>query len=74
MIGGTDATQLERDLARSTARRQVVVGIICLVLAVGLFAVSASGGSIVLVPTGLTAFAILELGRGIAGFGRLAAR
>jgi hypothetical protein len=56
----------ERDLLHSFGRRQTATGVILLVLAIGLFAFSASaGGTIMLVPSGMLVGGIVELTRGL---------
>ena len=64
-----EADQMIRDLAHSTGRREMAIGLFLLVLGIAILAVGLSGGGIVLVPLGIIGAGIAQL---VRGGGRLA--
>jgi hypothetical protein len=63
--------RLERELLHSIGRRQLIIGIVMLVLGIGTLVVGASaGGTIMLVPTGMLLGGIYEIIRGAGNLGK----
>jgi hypothetical protein len=54
----------ERDLMRSMGRRNLLVGLVMVALGITVLALGVSGGSLVIVPTGLLLGGLVELARG----------
>src|SRR5262245_3055483 len=59
-----DSERLERELLRSTGRRQVIAGVIMLAFGITILSLGISGGAIVLVPTGILVGGLFELVQG----------
>ena len=60
-----DFLKMERELARSTARRRILTGGIMLTFGLVILSLGMSGGGLVLVPTGMLVGGAVELGRGL---------
>jgi hypothetical protein len=54
----------ERALMVSMGRRSVVIGCVMLAIGIGILAVGASGGSVMVIPVGMLVGGLVELGRG----------
>jgi len=61
-----DVDRLERELLRSTGRRQLIAGVIMLAFGVTILSLGLSGGSLVIVPTGMLIGGLYEVGSGIS--------
>ncbi len=63
--------RLERELLHSIGRRQLIVGILMVVLGIGVLALGASaGGTIMVVPAGMLLGGIYEIIRGATNLGK----
>jgi hypothetical protein len=61
----------ERALLHSIGRRQLIVGVLMLVVAIAILALGASaGGTVMLIPTGMLLGGVYELARGIANLAK----
>lgn len=61
-----DADRLERELRRSTGRRQLIAGVIMLAFGGTILSLGLSGGSLVIVPTGMLLGGLFEVGSGLS--------
>ena len=59
-----DADKLERALLRSIGKRQLLVGIVMLVIGTAVLALGLSGGQIVVIPVGLLVGGLVEIALG----------
>ncbi len=64
VTGGKDIAVLERELTRSTGRKQVGVGLVMLTFGIAILALGLSGGQLVIVPVGMLVGGLVELGLG----------
>jgi hypothetical protein len=62
--GGRDVAVLERELSRSTARKEIITGIVLLTLGITILAITGNG-QLVLVPSGMLIGGAFELVRGL---------
>ena len=67
--GGRDAAVLERELSRSTGRKEIITGFVLLTLGIAILSIGAGSGGLMLVPTGMLAAGVFELGRGFTRLG-----
>jgi|GEM_PF-6792630 len=61
-----DVAQLERAFVRSAGRRQLIIGIVMLVIGIAILSLGLSGGSLVLVPTGMLLGGLVECALGMS--------
>lgn len=66
-ISDKDVARLEGELARSTARKRIITGLIMLTFGITILALGLSRGGLVLIPTGMLLGGFVELGRGLTG-------
>jgi len=63
-VNDAEADAMVRELAHSTGRRQIAIGIFLIAAGIALLAVGLSLGSFVVVPVGILAAGVVELVRG----------
>src|SRR5690348_4525894 len=61
-----DTDRLERELRRSTGRRQLIAGVVMLAFGGGILMLGVSGGSLVVVPTGMLIGGLYEVISGLS--------
>ncbi len=59
----------ERELLRSTGRRQLIAGVIMLAFGISILSLGLSGGSLVVVPTGMLLGGLVECAMGLSKLG-----
>jgi hypothetical protein len=67
--GGRDAAVLERELSRSTARKEIITGFVLLALGIAILSIGPGSDGLMLVPTGMLLGGVFELGRGFTRLG-----
>lgn len=61
-----DSDRLEKQLLRSIGRRQLLVGLIMVAFGIAVLSLGLSGGSLVVIPTGMLLGGAVEIFRGVS--------